>query len=94
MAGLYNTPPRDMIFEELKNEAIRAWYRMSERKTLAKWKISVIEDIENIDDGFMYIFDQCCDGFVQHMVLDYSSEDTRQAVYVRKNPLHDGSSLK
>jgi hypothetical protein len=58
MKNLYYTPPADELFTEVKKKAIELWYEVdtdNDKYGYASEKVSRIENIENIEDNFMYM---------------------------------------
>lgn len=54
-AKLYYTPPKNEIFDELKESAIKVWSTYDDTYGYATKKINNIKNIENVGDNFMYM---------------------------------------
>ncbi|MDD5551468.1 MAG: hypothetical protein PHS34_09425 [Candidatus Omnitrophica bacterium] len=55
---LYYTPPKDEIFEEVRQVAMELWKEVdvdNDKYGYATEKINRIKDIKNVEDNFMYI---------------------------------------
>lgn len=53
--SLYYTPPSAIIFEEVKEKAMRIWATYDDTHGYATEKIARINDLENTGDNFMYM---------------------------------------
>lgn len=53
--NLYYTPPPDKCFRELKEQALALWSTMGDEPSYSQEKIGRIQDLDNIQDNFMYI---------------------------------------
>ena len=55
MTKLYYMPPKDELFNELKEKAIEVWEEYDNEFGYVDDKVSQIKDIKNIGDNFMYM---------------------------------------
>jgi len=53
---LWDTPPTDEIFENVRSEAIKIWQTYDDEFGYATEKIEKVKGLENIGSNFMYMF--------------------------------------
>lgn len=53
---LYYTAPPDSHFKDLKEQALKLWKSFNSHKSYIDEKVGRIENLENKQDNFMYIF--------------------------------------
>jgi septation ring formation regulator EzrA len=89
---LYYTPPKDEIFNEVKEKAIELWREIdtdNDKYGYATSKIDRIKDIANIKDNFMYMVAMFSDN--NHILLaNKLSNEARKEI--RKRMIDGGSS--
>lgn len=79
MNKLYYTPPKQEIFDEVKEKAIELWETYDNTHGYVDEKVGRIKDLENVGDNVMYIigmFDQSN----QRILFSSLTELTRYAI--------------
>jgi hypothetical protein len=85
MKEKYYTAPSDEIFEEVKRASMKLWEERYPEETshfYAKEKIDRIEEMENIEDNFMFIFSMF-DIHNQRLLMDKLSFEARKEIAER-----------
>jgi hypothetical protein len=88
MSELYYTPPEDIIFNEVKEQAIGLWSGMGDEPSYSAEKIGRIRDIKNVGDNLMYIVGMF-DINNQRLLANKLSEEAKLAIRER---MVDGGS--
>lgn len=55
MSKLYYTEPEDKLFNEVKEKCIEVWLDLGAEPSYTREKINRIQNLQNIQDNFMYM---------------------------------------
>lgn len=89
MAQLYYSPPKEILFEEVRQKAIEIWKSYDDSYGYATSKINTIKDITNSEGNFMFMVSMF-DINNQKKLSDSLSIGAREAIRIR---LIDGGAL-
>ena len=79
---LYYTAPKDEIFKDLQESAVKIWETYDNTYGYVDEKAGKVKSLENIRDNFMYIF-AMFDGENQQKVMALVKEETQEAIRKR-----------
>jgi len=79
---LYYTAPKDEIFENLRESAIKIWETYDNEYGYVDEKVNQVKNLQNITDNFMYIF-AMFDSQNQQKVMALIKEETQEAIKKR-----------
>ena len=88
MSKLYYTPPTDEQFNDVKNNAMELWKEVAHDESYANEKIGAINDIQNVQDNFMYMVAMFDDGNQKRLANKLSPET---CVAIRERLIDGGS---
>lgn len=86
--SLWDTPPSDEIFEEVKSAAIKMWETYDNTYGYVDEKLSRVQPLENVWSNFMYIWNMF-DRANQFKLLQMVSVESSDAIIDREMPLPD-----
>jgi hypothetical protein len=89
---LYDTPPSDEVFDEVKREAIKIWQTYDDTYGYASEKIKRVESIENHGDNVMYII-AMFDTSNMVKLAKLLSDDTKKEIYERLESVESPEAL-
>lgn len=81
-AELYYTPPKDEIFEEVKEASITVWEGYDDTHGYATEKINRIKNIPNVGDNFMFMV-AMFDGNNQMKLSSYLTSEAKKEIRER-----------
>lgn len=82
MSKLYYTPPKQELFDEVKQKAKEVWFEGYDDQRYLEEKVGRIDGLQNVGDNFMYIV-AMFDIHNQGRLAVKLSEETRNAVRER-----------